>query len=277
MADKHFQDQPIIKGADVIYRPAGNAGEYAPLATNPYRGCGHACAYCYVPHATHIPRADFDAGAVPRDGYTDRLVRDVQRYVKAGICDGHEAEQVFITFSSDPYHPGNLTRTAETIEILKAGGMAFCTLSKGGARALPFLPMYRPERDAYAVTLTTLDDDFSRKWERNAPLPADRIETLQVFHEADVFTWVSLEPTLNAAASIEIIRRTHKFVDLYKIGKANYVPTLAKEINWQRYTHEVIEVCQELNIEHYIKRDLQQFLPEGYENPLRVPQHRRGS
>ena len=27
----YFPDQPIVRGADVIYRPAGNAGEYAPL------------------------------------------------------------------------------------------------------------------------------------------------------------------------------------------------------------------------------------------------------
>jgi hypothetical protein len=27
-----------------------------------YRGCGHACAYCDVPHAVHMTRAQFDAG-----------------------------------------------------------------------------------------------------------------------------------------------------------------------------------------------------------------------
>jgi len=57
---KYFDDQPIVKGADVIYRPAGNAGEYAPLATNPYKGCGHKCSYCYVPLATHQDRRVFD-------------------------------------------------------------------------------------------------------------------------------------------------------------------------------------------------------------------------
>lgn len=38
-----------IKGCNYIYAPKGQAGEYSPLATNPYRGCGHKCAYCYVP------------------------------------------------------------------------------------------------------------------------------------------------------------------------------------------------------------------------------------
>ena len=37
-----------------------------PLAANPYRGCGHECAYWYVPPALHKTRAEFDAGAKDR-------------------------------------------------------------------------------------------------------------------------------------------------------------------------------------------------------------------
>ena len=29
-----------IPGCSFIYAPSGQAGEYAPLAANPYRGCG---------------------------------------------------------------------------------------------------------------------------------------------------------------------------------------------------------------------------------------------
>ncbi|MCW2195116.1 DNA repair photolyase [Bradyrhizobium elkanii] len=272
-ADGHFTDQPIVPGADVIYRPKGNAGEYAPLATNPYRGCGHGCAYCYVPPATHIPRPTFDQGAVPRPGFLQRLERDIRRYQAAGISDGHPADQVFITFSSDPFHHGDLSLTRQTMHALKDGGMAFCTLSKGGRRALSFLPEYRHERDAYACTLTTLDDDFSRTWERNAALPGERIAVLEAFHQAGIFTWVSLEPTLDAAASIAIVRATYRFVDLYKIGKANYVPKISKTIDWATYTDDVTRACRELGARHYVKRDLQAFLPPDYDNPLRVPQH----
>lgn len=271
---KYFDDQPIVKGADVIYRPAGNAGEYAALATNPYTGCGHQCLYCYVPLATHIDRKVFDLGARPRQNFLPRLIRDIRRYRDAGICDGHTAEQVFITFSSDPFHPsGDLQPTRDTIMALREGGMAFCTLSKGGRRALPFAELYRPERDAYACTLTSLDEAFSRKWERNAAPPAERIEVLREFHDRGIFTWVSLEPTLDAAASIDLVLATHQFVDLYKIGKANYIPTISKTLDWRAYTRDVTQVCRDLGVRHYIKKDLQAFLPDGYPNPLRVPQH----
>lgn len=264
----YFPDQPVVKGADVIYRPAGQAGEYAPLATNPYRGCGHKCAYCYVPLATKIDRAEFDEGAVPRSGYQTRLLADARRHQRAGI-----AAQVMLSFSTDPFHPGDCGLTAFTLEALAAHGMAFCTLSKGGSRALPFASLFRPERDAYAATLTTLDDGFSRKWERAAALPDDRIKTLRHFHDRGVFTWVSLEPTLDVEASIEIVRQTHGFVDLYKIGKANYLKEITRTTDWRGYTLRMIDLCQTLGVNHYVKRDLQLFLPDGYLNPLRVPQH----
>jgi DNA repair photolyase len=267
---EHFPDQPIVKGADVIYRPAGNAGEYAPLATNPWRGCGHGCKYCYVPNATHIDRALFNEAAVLREGYIERLRKDVVRHRE---LSGGPNEQIFITFSSDPFHRGDLCPTGQVIDILQAGGLAFCTLSKGGERALPFLPIYRPDRDAYACTLTTLDDDFSRKWEPNAALPRDRIATLSRFHAAGIFTWVSLEPTLDVQASLDIVAETRPFVDLYKIGRANYLKEITRTTDWRDYTLRMIDLCMALGIRHYIKKDLQEWLPAGYPNPLRVPQH----
>lgn len=270
---EHFPDQPIVKGADVIYRPAGEAGEYAPLATNPYVGCGHACFYCYVPAATHISREKFDAGAVPREGYLERLARDVLRHTSAGVGIGHPAEQVFVTFSSDPFHGGDLSHTEATLELLLTGGMAFSTLSKGGTRALDFLHLYRPGRDAYACTLTTTNAALSTKWERRAALPWDRIEALRKFRQAGIFTWVSLEPTLSAEASLEIVRQTHEFVDLYKIGRANYVKDVVKGTDWRDYTLRMLELLNAVGARHYIKRSLQAHLPAGYFNPLRVAQH----
>ncbi len=159
------------------------------------------------------------------------------------------------------------------MQILQTSGLAFCTLSKGGSRALPFLPMYRPERDAYAATLTTLDDAFSLKWEPNAALPYDRIATLKYFHAAGIFTWVSLEPTLDVEASLAIVEATHQFVDLYKIGRANYLKEITRTTDWRDYTLRMISLCQDLGVRHYIKADLQEFLPVGYHNPLRVQQH----
>ena len=260
-------DGRSVKGCSFIYAPAGQAGEYAPLSCNPYRGCGHKCAYCYVPGVLRITREEFDAGAISRPNFLANLEKDARKYQAAGITD-----QVMLSFTTDPFNAGNMSLTRPSIEIIKAHGMGFCTLTKGGARALPFIDLFRHDRDAFASTLTSLDDSFSMKWERGAALPGERISTLRTFHDAGIFTWVSLEPTLDVEASIQIVKETHSFVDLYKVGRVNYIG-LTKTTDWESYTHRMIDLLGRLGVKHYIKHDLQPYLPAGYDNPRYIPQH----
>jgi DNA repair photolyase len=269
---KHFPDQPIVKGSDVIYRPANNAGEYAPLATNPYERCGHGCKYCYVPNAMHIDRKTFNLPGQLRAGYLDRLDEDAARHGAANLDDMQR--QIFITFSSDPWHPGEDSIWTPTIlDLLAEKGLGFCTLTKSGMKGVRDIAKFNPKRDAFAATMTSLDDDFSLHWEPNAALPAERMAGLRAFHEKGIFTWVSIEPTLDVEHSLKVIEATAGFVDLYKVGKANYLKEITRTTDWADYTLRVIDLLQRLGKKHYIKRDLQPHLPEGYHNPLRVPQH----
>lgn len=260
-------DGASIKGCSYIYAPKGQAGEYAPLAVNPYRGCGHGCVYCYVPLVLKMPRKEFDLGAFERPTFRAGLAKDAQKYKTAGI-----REQVMLSFTSDPYHPGDSDVTRYTLQVLRDAGLGFCTLTKGGTRALRDIDLFRPDRDSFASTLTSLDDHFSKKWERGAALPGDRLAALRAFHDAGIFTWVSLEPTISVEASLEIVRETHAFVDLYKVGRVNYLP-ITKTTDWEDYTHRMIDLLQSLGAAHYIKADLQPYLPSGYHNPLRIQQH----
>jgi len=261
-------DGVSVRGCSIIYAPRGQAGEYAALSTNPYRGCSHGCAYCYVPKVLHMDRKEFDAGATPRTNWLDVLRKDAVKYRSLGVT-----EQVMLSFTTDIYNPSNTELTRPTLELLQEHGLAICPLTKGGARALVDIDLFRPERDAFACTLTTLDDRFSLKWERAAALPGGRIAALKTFRERGIFTWVSLEPTLDTESSLAIVDATHDFVDLYKVGRANYVPTITNVVDWQDYTLRMIEKLQRLGKKHYIKKDLQKYLPPGYHNPLRVPQN----
>jgi DNA repair photolyase len=154
------------------YLRAHWAGEYAPLACNPYRGCGNACGYCWVVlmRFLKLTRKEFDAGAVPKKDFLKRLETAARKYQKRG-----STEQILLCFTSDLYNPHNTLLTRPTLEILIAHGLPFCGLTKGGTRALVDADLYRPTRDAFASTMTSLDDDFSLKWERRAALPGDRI------------------------------------------------------------------------------------------------------
>ena len=57
---------------NAIYEPRGAAAEYAPLACNLYRGCGHGCKYCYAPACLRMGREEF-ARPAPRPGILDAL------------------------------------------------------------------------------------------------------------------------------------------------------------------------------------------------------------
>lgn len=300
--DDSVDDAPIcmecgcaIKGCRYIYAPVGQAGEYAALAANPYLGCGFLCGYCYVPKTLRFrfttqeerdaarlkypdkkqfetwlltaARQRFNAGATPRKDYLKHLTRDAKKYQAAGIH-----EQVMLSFTSDVYNPFDISLTRPTIETLIEYGLGFCVLTKSGTYSLMDLDLYRPDRDAYACTLTTMDDTFSRKWERAAALSGDRIKALKTFHDAGIFTWVSLEPVIDTEASLALVKATHKFVDLYKVGRANYLP-MTETIDWENYTHRMLDMLDKYNAAHYIKHDLQCYLPTGYSNPMRVQQH----
>lgn len=260
-------DGVSVKGRDIIYAPCGQAGEYSALACNPYRGCGHKCAYCYVPNVLKMPRLEFDAGAVPREDFEARLLRDAQKYQAAGIT-----EQVMLSFTTDPYHPGDCSLTRRTILTLIEHGLGFCTLTKGGMKAARDIQLFRPLRDAFACTLTSLDWDFANKWERGAAPPSDRLAALKMFHRRGIFTWVSLEPVIDVAATLTVIAATYRYVDLYKVGRVNYVG-IGKTIDWAHFTGEVLDLMARTGAKHYIKRDLQSYLPAGYVNEMQVQQH----
>ena len=260
-------DGVSIKGCSFIYAPAGQAGEYAPLASNPYRGCSHSCAYCYVPNVLRMDRAEFYGAVTSRPNFLASLEKDARKYQAAGITD-----QCMFSFTCDVFNPANRELTRPSLEIVQRYGMGISTLTKGGSRALECIDLFRPAQDSFASTLTSLDDAFSRKWEPKAAPASDRVATLRRFHDRGIFTWVSLEPTLDIESSLEIVRQTHHFVDLFKIGRVNYMP-LTRTTDWKSYTERMIELCQQLDVANYIKADLQPFLPPGYPNPKRVQQH----
>ena len=131
-------------------------------------------------------------------------------------------------------------------------------LTKGGKRAERDFDLLT-KTDKFGVTLTCLDNNESLKWESGAALPIERIESLKNAHKLGVLTWVSLEPVINPDTSLKIIRQTHEFVDLYKVGKMNYHP-IAKTIDWNKFGNDAINLLNSLEKEYYIKDDLKKFL-----------------
>jgi DNA repair photolyase len=249
----------------LIYEPKGRAREYAALALNIYSGCNHGCLYCYVPNATVKSRMEFSSVGPRPQGYFAQLEREADKLPR-------DHEPILLCFSCDPY-PAVYRELSEisrqTITILKKYGHSFQVLTKGGERALRDIDLYQPG-DLFATTLTLLDEEHSRTWEEGAASPEERIETLRKFHDAGIPTWISLEPVLNPDSALEIIRRTHEFTDLYKVGKLNKQTKadprangLVDKIDWAKFGRDAVTLLESLGKAYYLKNDLRAEMEKG--------------
>ncbi|MDD5190241.1 MAG: radical SAM protein [Dehalococcoidales bacterium] len=238
----------------VIYEPQGKAREYAKFAVNLYQGCGHWCTYCYAPASLRTTTERFHA-SLPRPDILERLSSDARKLSLQNTKD-----PVLMCFTCDPYQPIDekyqLARKA--IQTLHYYHLDIKILTKGGDRAERDFDLLT-DRDYFGVTLTNLDDAMSLKWEPLAALPAERINSLIRAHEKSIKTWVSLEPVLYPEVTLEIIRKTYKFVDTFKVGKLNYHPH-AKTIDWHTFAVNVKIILDELGCDYYLKEDLRACL-----------------
>jgi DNA repair photolyase len=244
----------------VIYTPQGRAREYSHLALNLYAGCWYQCRYCYVPNALRMTRQKWsEIQPLPRPGVLGALAKE------APALRGTR-NRVLLSFSSDPYQPIAVATgtTGKALAILRDNDVPFQVLTKGGVLAEEDFGLYGP-RDAFAVTLTGVQGGRP-SMEPKAARPAERIESLLEAKRSGIETWVSLEPVLDPEQSLEVIHRTHDFVDLYKIGKINHDVALGYEIDWNAFAYKAVNLCEKYSVRYYVKKDLAAYCDFAYRN-----------
>lgn len=244
----------MITKTSVIYEPRGKAFEYSQLAVNLYSGCGHRCEYCYAPAFLRTTREKFHE-PVPRKDILQKINADARKLQLA-----HETRAVLLCFTCDPYQPidQQYQLSRQAIQVLHSYNLDVMILTKGGQRAERDFDLLTGN-DWFGVTLTNLDDEVSLKWEPGAALPDERINGLYRAHEKGIKTWISLEPVLYPEVTLEIIRKTHGFVDKFKVGTLNYHPH-SRSINWHRFATDVKSLLTELKCDYYLKEDLRKWL-----------------
>ena len=237
-----------------IYTPRGKAREYAELAVNLFNGCPHGCTYCYVPTIKNIGRSEH-LTVSPRPGILDAIERDAQ------LLKG-DRRHVLLCFMCDPYPPSDqkpFSVTREAIMLLKRYKMRVAVLTKAGRRAMEDFDLLTPA-DKFGCTLTFIDPSLSTKWEPGADLPTDRLFALRCAHGRGIPTWASLEPVIEPEQTLALIRRSFNYVDEYKIGKLNYLPS---EVNWRSFCVNLAATLQDCHAHYYIKDSLLPYWPDN--------------
>jgi DNA repair photolyase len=181
-------------------------------SVNPYRGCQHACAYCYArPGHQYLgfgAGTDFDTRLVVKRNAPERLRAALMR--KSWRRD-------WVAFSgvTDPYQPleASYELTRGCLEACRDFQTPVGVITKSALvrRDAPLLA--RMARDIGAQVFLSIpfaDPKMARELEPLAPTPAMRFEALRVLSEAGVPTGISLSPLipgLNDSQIPELLER----------------------------------------------------------------------
>lgn len=235
----------------IIYEPKGKALEYSPLAINLYNGCDHACKYCYCPGIFRKTLSDWSRESAPRKNILAQLEKSAEKHA------GDDREILF-SFTSDPYQnveSAHLTRCA--LLICEKNKLRCQVLTKNGMLASNDFDIIKRNNWKFGSTIIFKSESLREEWEPGAPSIESRIEAVKIAHSMGIYTWVSIEPVVNAGEALQVIKELKPYVSFWKVGKINHFPSVEKTIDWHKFL-----IDAELALtgsEFYIKKDLEKF------------------
>jgi DNA repair photolyase len=181
-------------------RSALNRVERMPFkwSLNPYMGCAHRCAFCYV----RFFERRADRASDERYGAIVRVKTNVAEVLRLELArPSWEREHVSIGAATDPYQPaeGRFRLTRSCIEVLSAARTPFSIVTRGPliVRDLDVLTAAarRVEVSIY-LSIPTLDEKVWRDTEPGTASPRARMAALSRLVQAGLKAGVFMAPIL---------------------------------------------------------------------------------
>jgi DNA repair photolyase len=230
-----------------IYNPAGKAGEYSKWACNFYTGCSNDCNYCYCKRGvlssvwsdTPKLKSCFKDEVHALQVFEKELLKNIDEIRTSGL---------FFTFTSDPMLAETLELTMKAASLCRQMKVPTKILTKVAFNTDEFIEWVITEDKGYlnylsfGFTLTGCDE-----LEPGASSNEERITVMQKLHEAGFKTWASIEPIIDLNRSLEMIKQTIGFCDLYKVGLKS-----GKKYDWCELRGFML-ACTPLNSKFYFK------------------------
>ena len=175
-------------------------GDFLPFnwTINPYRGCSHACAFCYA-RSTHT-YMDMNAG---KDFETKIVVKvNAPEVLRGQLASKRwKGEHIAMGTATDPYQraEGRYRLMPGIIAELIRYRNPFSILTKGTLilRDLPQLVEAAKVTDvSTAFSIPTLDEDAWRNSEPGTPHPRARMDAVAALNDAGIPCGVMLAPIL---------------------------------------------------------------------------------
>jgi DNA repair photolyase len=165
---------------------------------NPYRGCTHACTYCYA-RSTH-KYLDFDAG---RDFEREIVVKvNVPEVLRAELArPSWKGEHIALGTNTDPYQwvEGRYRLMQGIWEVLRDAANPCSILTKSPLllRDLELMLQVAERTEISAcLSIPTLDEKVWRETEPHTPNPRARLEAIATLNQAGIPTGVLIAPLM---------------------------------------------------------------------------------
>ncbi|HUW65228.1 MAG TPA: radical SAM protein [Spirochaetia bacterium] len=163
----------------------------ADWCLNPYRGCSHACVYCYAGCLAQKRGSGEKWGSFveARTNFVERLAAQVRR-PKRGT--------VLLSSVTDAYQVAEerYGLTARCLTVLGFSDLRVSILTKSDL-VLRDLALLRSLPEAVVgFSITTVDDDLAVLLEPGAPPPSRRLAALRSLARAGIRTWVFVAPVI---------------------------------------------------------------------------------
>ena len=167
-------------------------------SVNPYRGCFHACAYCYARPSHEYwgfgAGTDFDSKIIVKTE-APALLR------QAFLRKSWRGELVVFSGNTDCYQPLEATYglTRGCLEVCAEFRNPVGLITKGSLITRDLDVLARLQQDAWLQVYFSIpfsDEETARKVEPQAPSIAKRLEAMRILSEAGISTGVSVAPII---------------------------------------------------------------------------------
>lgn len=175
---------------------------------NPYRGCFHACAYCYArPSHQHLDfgaGTDFERRIVVKVNAPERLAATLARRT-------WERDVIVFSGNTDCYQPleASYELTRRCLEICAQYRQPVGIITKGALveRDIDVLVRIAERAEVHIhVSIPFFDAEMARAIEPNAPSPARRLRTVGALSDAGLQVGVSVSPIIPGLNDDQFVR-----------------------------------------------------------------------
>jgi DNA repair photolyase len=195
---------------------------------NPYRGCQHNCAYCYVPNVLRIPRYKWGSFVDVRTNMPVILSKEVKKK-KPGV--------VGISTVTDPYQPveKKYRLTRYCLEQLLRYGFPVCIQTKSSLVERDMDIISRFSNAEIMMSIGTIKEDVRELLEPNASSVEERLNTLRQFSDIGLKTSVFFGPIYPNIRIQDITRIIDIFIesgaDDIMIDRLNLKPGILENVD----------------------------------------------